>query len=539
MSDKRMSKRSRGPAARLEAVLRRAEGLAGAWGARARASTTPAGERALLRLFGVGGLDRDGVPLAAAVIERHFGDSRARLAAGIALPFAMALREYDISPQQLALDVASGAIDLAFEAELLAEPDRRAGAEAEASRIVGRALERIDANRTARVELFGVLGGAPWPLFGLSLSAPTMRGAADDAAALVAAGADLVRIRVPAGRELVLRLHDRGLEPEYWHPRDGRERAWPPGRPPADEDPSSVPSGSQRALTVLRARLDEAGAAAGRYVRLGTAATALAAPEQALVAALERVDVVEADPIAEIVTDGVDPDRALADHAFGHRILRRSGAMVVVGPGPLIVAPDLVRGLPADAGTRAGRAFAMQALAVALARGNGLGSGHLAAGALVPWLADERFPAAQALAAVALRRLAWPDLELVLEEPDLPPRTRARWPYLVGLALAVAGPGSIVLRRAAEPEEAVRAEETTRAAASLAAEVAEDPAAVLARPTVLERAEALLAAAESTLADLADEGWEAVLGPPIGGPDFDRLGADAVVERSEAFDPLG
>jgi hypothetical protein len=84
----------------------------------------------------------------------------------------------------------------------------------------------------------------------------------------------------------------------------------------------------------------------------------------------------------------------------------------------------------------------------------------------------------------------------------------------------------------------VHAEETTRAAASLAAEIAEEPAAVLARPAVLERAETLLAAAESTLGDLADQGWQAVLGAPIGGPDLDRLGADAVVERTEGFDPL-
>ena len=45
------------PATRLEAVLRRADDLAGAWGARARATTTPARERAVLRLFGVTGLD--------------------------------------------------------------------------------------------------------------------------------------------------------------------------------------------------------------------------------------------------------------------------------------------------------------------------------------------------------------------------------------------------------------------------------------------------------------------------------------------------
>jgi hypothetical protein len=544
-----MTKPARTIAARLEAVLRCADDLAGAWSARARTSTTPARERALLRLLGVAGLDRNGVSLASAVVERHTGGSPDRLAAGVSLPFAVALLEYDVPPQQLALDVASGAVDLGFEGELLARPERRAAAEAEARRIAGLALDRIDDNRVARRELLDVLGDAPRPWFGLTLAGPMLASAPDEAAGLVAAGADLVRVRVPAVRELVLRLHDRGLEPGYWHPREGATL-------PGDGDPTMVPAGSQRALAIIRERVDEAAAEAARYVRLATSAPALAAPEQALVAALERMDVVEADPIAEIVAEGVDPDRALADHAFGHRLLSRSGAMVLVGPGPLIVAPDLARGIPADPATRAGRAFAMQALAVAFARGDGLGPGQLAAGALVPWLADERDPAAQALAAVALRRLAWPEVALAFDEPDVPGRSGARWPFLVALALAVAGPTSLVLRRAGDADggrseatgapaaaharslAAAQAEESTRAAASLAAEIAEPPGDVLARPIVRIQAEALLAAAEATLAGIADEGWSAVLGVPIGGPGMQRLGADAVVERTEGFDPL-
>jgi hypothetical protein len=221
--------------------------------------------------------------------------------------------------------------------------------------------------------------------------------------------------------------------------------------------------------------------------------------------------------------------------------------MALLGPGPLIVAPDLARGIPADAATRAGRALAMQALAVALARGDGLGAGQLAAGALVPWLVDERQPAAQALAAVALRRMAWPDVALAFEEPDLPGPAGARWPYLVALALAVtapgqpgtATPGALVLRRAETVGAAAHAEETTRAAATIAAEIAAPPHEVLRRPAVAAQAEALLATAEATLAGLADEGWQTVLGTPLGEAGHAGLGADAVVERSEGFDSLG
>ncbi len=285
--------------------------------------------------------------------------------------------------------------------------------------------------------------------------------------------------------------------------------------------------------------MDEAAATAGRYVRLSTTAPALAAPEQALVAALERLDVVEADAIAEIVAGGVDPDRSLADHAFAHRLLQRAGSTVILGPGPLVVAPDLARGLPSDPATRAGRAFAMQALAVALARGNGMTVGHLAAGALVPWIVDEPDPTIQALAAVGVRRLAWPDLALAFEEPDLPGPTGARWPYIVALALAVAGPAALILRRATGADAVARDVEAMRAAARVAAEITDRPDAVLARPPIAARAEALLAAAEATLAGLADEGWSSVLGESPVDDDQGRLGADAVVERSEAFDPLG
>lgn len=513
----------------LDRVLRLAGDLSDAWGARARASTTVARERAILRLFGVSGLDHTGVPLASAVVERAVGEDSTRLAGGIALPFAVALLEYDISPQQLALDVTSGAIDLALEAQLLRDPERRAAAEAEARRMAALAVERIDANRTARRETLTVLGDAPRPWIGATLAAPGLDAAPDESAELVAAGADMLRVRVPAIRELALRLHARGIDSHDWRPR-------PVGGQP-EEDPAEVPTGSQRALSALRTRVDEAAAEAGRYVRLSSVASALAAPEQALVASLERIDVVEADPIAEIVSDGVDPDRSLADHAFGHRLLRRAGAHVMVGPGPLIVAPDLALGVPADATTRAGRAFAMQALAIALALGDGIPGPQLIAGALAPWLAGERDPATQALATVALQRTAWPELWLAFEEPPASARTTARWPVLLALGLAVAGASAVVIRNA-PASELGSAVDATRATAALAAELAATPAEALSRPAVAAHAAALLAAAESTLERLRDAGWSSVLGMPLGGAGRPRLGASAVTEKTESFDTL-
>ncbi|HEX8940735.1 MAG TPA: lysine 5,6-aminomutase subunit alpha [Candidatus Limnocylindrales bacterium] len=511
----------------VERLLSLADSLGGAWSARARASTTIGRERALLRLVGVDGLDRAGQPLAARVVERYLARDGRRLAGGLLLPFAVALLEYESTPQQLALDAASGAVDLGLEAELLQDPGRRAAAETLALELAADALERIDAGRTAARELRDALGDPVRPWLGATLGEPNADEGRAEARHLAAGGVDVVRVRVPAGRELAERLRAVGLEPPLWRPRT----AVPVGREPAEE----APAGSQRGLAALREVLDEAAAERSAYVRLMTTAAALSAPEQAVVAAFERVDLVEADPVGEIVEGRVDPDRALADHADARRLLARAGAGVLVGAGPLVVGPDLARGLPAAAPERAGRALALQALAVALARHDGIRPERLLVGALPTWLPDERDPGAQAIAAVALRRAVFPDLGLVFDEPPLEPRAAARWPFLLAAALPWAGGAAALVLRRVEAGSLSATAWGTRAAAELAV------ASAAARPAGLvgparEHADAALAAAVATLQRLADEGWPAVLGPAS--PPPDRLGSDAVAERTDAFDPL-
>src|SRR3954452_17251853 len=148
----------------LDRLIERANTLGAAWTARARASTTVGRERALLRMFGVSGLDAAGRPLAWSVVDRYLGGGPGRLGGGIALPFAIALAKYDLDPQRLALDVASGAVDLGLPGGLRRESDGRAIAEEEARRLIGAAFEGIDANRTPRAELIDVLGEPhrPW-----------------------------------------------------------------------------------------------------------------------------------------------------------------------------------------------------------------------------------------------------------------------------------------------------------------------------------------------------------------------------------------
>ena len=431
----------RAPGSVTEDLVRRATAIAGSWSARARSTTTVGQERAVLRLLGVAGVDRDGRPLAAEVVDRYLGPDPRRLGGGIALPMAVAMAEYDLPIGEVALEVAAGHIDLGLEAELLADAPRRSRAEASLARMASASLARADANRTARRELAALLGEPGPTVLGVSLRAPAIVDAVEEAIGLIGAGAGAVHVRVPPGRELADLSSRAGLGVEPWRPaptsRGGLARADPAGKP--------VPTGSQRALAVLRAALDDAGARSGRYVRLITESPALAAPDQAVVAAFERVDAVVTDPLREIVTGLADPDRAIADHAFAHRVLARGGVRVVIPAGALMVATDLEAGLPSDPATRSGRALALQLLAVRQALADGLPPEAVVVGALPAWLGDEPGPAALAVAEIGVRHEVFPGHALAFLEPASAGRAGTDWQALVAALLPDAGEVALLL----------------------------------------------------------------------------------------------
>jgi len=513
----------------LDRLMARADALAGAWGARARGSTTVGQERAILRLFGVTGLDAAGRPLAGATVDRWLSGDPGTLGNGIALPFAMALVEYDLEPRQLAMDVASGAIDLTLEGELLGEPDRRGVAEAEAQRLASAAIERIDAQRTVRRETVGMLGEADRPWLGVTLREPEVEAALEEVASLIAAGIDLIRIEVPIGRELADRLTDAGVEVPLWQPRESGT-----GLDPIE----SVPTGSQRAITRLRRAIDRAAARRRAYVRLAIAAPALGAPEGAVVAAFERIDLLTSDAMAEIVANAVEPDRALADHAFAHRLARRAGTMILVGPGPLVVAPDLSSGVPSDPATRAGRALALQLLGVTLARGDGLAPHQIIVSALPPWLTDEPAAGARAIAEVAVRRALFPTHPLGFVEPPTGTDRSILWPYVQAAAAVHGGDIALVLRALdIAPDDPVAAARAARAASVVSVDVAGATIPGALTGIASDHARGMVEAALVTLDRLGDQGWRTVAGDP---PAVGRASRarDAATERTEAFDPF-
>ncbi|MFI5261341.1 MAG: lysine 5,6-aminomutase subunit alpha TIM-barrel domain-containing protein [Candidatus Limnocylindrales bacterium] len=510
---------------RAHELRERAATLARPLHAAANAATTVACERAMLRLFGVAGIDGAGRPLALEVTDRFARLGPARLGGGIALPFAAAAREYALGPQELSLEIASGHIDLGLEADLLREPPNRAAAEALVSEWMAAAWQRFDANRVARSELRAILGEAAQTVIGLDLPDLTAGQAAERGRELVAAGAGLVRVRVPRDREL-----RRGLGEEL-DPAD------------AAAAPRAAPAGRQRGLALLRTAIDEAAAASGHYVRLGSASLGLAAPDQAVVAGFERVDLVCSDPLESIVEFGVQPSRAFADHAFALQIHGRSGAQLAVGAGPLAVAPELARGEPVDPGTRSGRALALQALTVELSRLGPLPPERILLGALPREAQALGGSSPVAMTEVALRRLVFPEHPLLIEEVSGHP---AGWAAALAASITGGMAPAMVLRPAPLEGAATAAVAETRAALEAAVWLADGRAVGPLRGRALEHAEAALKAAIATLRALSHDGWGWLLsGVPSPGrgtheePETDAwFGAPGPVPRRDAFDPF-
>ncbi len=383
-------------AAASESLLRLADDLADRLARAARSRTSLACQHAMLRAIGVSGLAPSGRPLAHEVLRRFVAADRRLLRTGVALPFALAAHEYDLEPQELASEVADGNVDLAAEAALLRDRSRSGPARLLLGTWLAAADDRFEANRVARAELASLFGEPPSLCVAAEARPFDAREAAADAASLVEAGVDLVRVRVPRDGELRDEVGATASEDE-----------WPVGR---DAPP---PAGSQRGLALLRGALDEAGARNGRYARLAARRVGLAAPELAVVAGFERIDAVFLDPMDAIVDVGVHPDRALADHAIADALLVRSGARLVLGAGPLVgaggpqSAPDLV--------LASGRALALQALSRAFALRNGFPTDRVYLGA-IPAFAISRDPSVWPLVEVGIRTMLFPDHRLVVDD---------------------------------------------------------------------------------------------------------------------------
>ncbi|AGL17437.1 lysine 5,6-aminomutase subunit alpha TIM-barrel domain-containing protein [Actinoplanes sp. N902-109] len=281
----------------------------------ARSHTTVSVERAVLRLAGVRGADPDGIPWVNRLVDVVRAD--VGLEHGVAVPvFDALVREQAGDVTALAQAAAGGAVRFRV-------PDRRAevvAARRAASRATAAGLRVIDRRRRERERLVARVGDAPRrPWIYLIVATGDIHEDIPQAQAAARAGADVIAVIRSTGQSLL----------DYV----------PEG---ATTEGFAGTYATQENFRLMRAALDVTSRELGRYVRLTNYASGLCMPEMAVLAGLERLDMMLNDSMYGILFRDINPVRTFVDQRFSRQVHARAGIIINTGEDNYLTTADAV-----------------------------------------------------------------------------------------------------------------------------------------------------------------------------------------------------
>jgi beta-lysine 5,6-aminomutase alpha subunit len=280
------------------------------------AHSTVSVERAILRLLGVDGITPQEVPLPNAVVELV---SIADLEHGIALSFGKALAETGLEPSAL----AQALVEKRYALDQFAQTPQRAGRGA-LRPYVEAALVRIGAARAERSALLARLPQLPPPLLYVIVASGNIYEDRTAAVAAAEAGAQVVAVIRSTGQSLL------DFVP-YGPTTEGFGGTY----------------ATQANFAIMRAALDEVGERLGRYVMLTNYASGLCMPEIAVMAALERLDMLLNDSMYGILFRDINMKRTFVDQHFSRMLNAYSGIVINTGEDNYLTTADAVEQAPA------------------------------------------------------------------------------------------------------------------------------------------------------------------------------------------------
>src|SRR4051795_1971232 len=279
----------------------------------ARTSTTTSVERAVLRLAGLSGADAEGIPWVNRLVDAVAAD--VGLEHGVLLPVWHALRAGDHADLlALAQKAATGSVHFA-----LPSGRERQRAATAARRVVGGGIATIDRNRRTRDRLLRRLGDPPRPWIYLIVATGDIYEDIPQAQAAARAGADVIAVIRSTGQSLL------DYVPE------GATRTGYAGTYATGEN-----------FRLMRAALDDVSAELGRYVRLTNYASGLCMPEIAVLAGLERLDMMLNDAMYGILFRDINPRRTFVDQRFSRMVHARAGIIINTGEDNYLTTADAV-----------------------------------------------------------------------------------------------------------------------------------------------------------------------------------------------------
>ncbi len=280
----------------------------------AKQHTTVSVERATLRLAGLAGADVDGIPWVNRLVDCVRGD--VGLEHGVSLPVWDALRRGEAATlDELAQKAAAGSVR--FE---MPEGREATRARSEARRAVHSGLKKVDARRRERERMIARVGDAPRkPWIYLIVATGDIYEDIPQAQAAAREGADVIAVIRSTGQSLLDYVPEGAT-------REGFAGTY----------------ATQENFRLMRAALDETSKELGRYVRLTNYASGLCMPEMAVMAGLERLDMMLNDSMYGILFRDINPIRTFVDQRFSRQVHARAGIIINTGEDNYLTTADAV-----------------------------------------------------------------------------------------------------------------------------------------------------------------------------------------------------
>jgi beta-lysine 5,6-aminomutase alpha subunit len=292
--------------------------------------TTVTVERTVLRLMGINEAI-DEVPLANIIVDELA--HRQELGSGAAYWVGNACKQLSLTPQEVAIQVAAGDLDLFS----LPRPDPKE-LRSYLEELARPALEQIAANRHKREELLELYGTGPAPLLYVIVATGDIWQDVVQAKAAAQQGADIIAVIRATGQSLLDYV-------PHGATREGFGGTY----------------ATQENFRIMRGALDEAGEKVGRYIMLVNYSSGLCMPEIAALGALERLDMMLNDALYGILFRDINMQRTLIDQNFSRVINGYAGIIINTGEDNYLTTADAV----AEAHTVTASQFINEQLALA------------------------------------------------------------------------------------------------------------------------------------------------------------------------------
>jgi beta-lysine 5,6-aminomutase alpha subunit len=280
----------------------------------AQTHTTVSVERATLRLAGLAGADHEQVPWVNHLVDAVRG--QVGLEHGVTTPVWDALRR-EQAPDLLTLAQKASAGAVTFR---LPEGGERTRARRAAMAGVRPGLRRVDRQRAARDRLVARHGDPlqrPWIY--LIVATGDIYEDIPQAQAAARAGADVIAVIRSTGQSLLDYVPEGAT-------REGFAGTY----------------ATQQNFALMRAALDEVSKELGRYVRLTNYASGLCMPEIAVLAGMERLDMMLNDSMYGILFRDINPVRTFVDQRFSRQVHARAGIIINTGEDNYLTTADAV-----------------------------------------------------------------------------------------------------------------------------------------------------------------------------------------------------